>query len=33
VDAQLDDFQKKVLQIDFESLDIPVGKFIPAGRT
>ena len=31
VDAQLDDFQKKALKIDFETHDMPIGKFIPAG--
>ena len=32
VDAQLDDFQKKALKIDFDPCDIPIGRFIPAGR-
>lgn len=32
MDAQLDDFQKEALKIHFDTLDMPVGKFIPAGR-
>ena len=32
VDAQLDDFQKSALKIDFDPYDLPVGRFIPAGR-
>lgn len=32
VDAQLDDFQRKALKINFDTHDMPIGKFIPAGR-
>jgi len=31
VDAQLDDFQKKTLHINFNTMDMPEGKFLPAG--
>lgn len=31
VDAQLDALQQQVLQINFDPLDIPKGRFIPAG--
>jgi hypothetical protein len=31
VDAQLDDFQQKALTIDFDPLDMPLGKFVLAG--
>lgn len=31
VDAQLDDFQKKALYIDFNTVDMPEGKFLPGG--
>jgi len=31
VDAQLDALQQQVLQIDFDPLDLPKGRFIPAG--
>lgn len=32
VDAQLDEFQQQVLQIDFDPFNVPLGKFIPAGQ-
>jgi Transglutaminase-like superfamily len=32
VDAQLDDFQKEVLGIRFDTLDMPAGKFVVAGE-
>jgi hypothetical protein len=32
VDVQLDDFQQKALQIDFDPLDMPPGKFVLAGE-
>jgi len=32
VDAQLDDFQRKTLRIDFNPLDMPPGKFIYASE-
>lgn len=32
VDAQLDEFQRKVLKIDFDPLDVPRDRFIVAGR-
>lgn len=32
VDAQLDDFQKEILGITFDSLDMPVGQFVLAGE-
>lgn len=32
VDAQLDDLQKRVLQISFDTLDMPRGKFVTAGE-
>jgi hypothetical protein len=31
VDAQLDDFQQKALKLDFDPLDMPLGKFMLAG--
>jgi hypothetical protein len=32
VDAQLDAFQRQTLEIDFDSLDMPPGRFVPAGQ-
>ncbi|NMB61361.1 MAG: hypothetical protein GYA18_03370 [Chloroflexi bacterium] len=32
VDAQIDEYQKKVLKINFDVNNVPQGKFIPAGR-
>jgi hypothetical protein len=32
VDSQLDDFQRKALQIKFNTYDMPPGQFLPAGR-
>ncbi len=32
VDAQIDDKQKKLMGIDFDTLDIPAGKFVVAGE-
>ena len=32
VDAQLDDFQREALKLDFDPLDLPLGKFILAGE-
>ncbi len=32
VDSQLDVFQQKTLKIDFDTLDMPRGKFIPGGE-
>jgi hypothetical protein len=31
VDAQLDALQRQALEIDFDPLDMPTGRFIPAG--
>ncbi len=32
VDSQLDDFQRKALQIQFDTYDMPSGQFLPAGK-
>ena len=32
VDAQLDEVQKRALNIDFDTFDVPPGMFLPAGR-
>jgi len=32
VDAQLDEVQRKALNVDFDTLDVPPGTFLPAGR-
>ena len=32
VDAQIDDKQKKLMRIDFDTLDMPTGKFVTAGE-
>lgn len=32
VDAQIDDFQRNELKIDFDLLDLPLGKFLVAGQ-
>lgn len=32
VDAQIDDLQRQMLRIDFDTLDLPAGKFIVAGE-
>jgi len=32
VDSQLDDFQQKALQINFDALDMPRGQFVPGGE-
>ncbi len=33
IDAQLDSVQTQAMHIEFNSLDLPAGKFLPAGRT
>lgn len=32
VDVQLDDFQRRILDIDFNTYDIPEDRFLPAGK-